>query len=88
VRGYWPLSNLIFAHSGDAEKHLRAIKDRADGRCKLRSERRKEWRQKKEKYRRRRWMCTVGRNRAHSSDHKTDGRETANELLPSDLRRT
>jgi len=28
ARGYWPLSNLIFSHSGDAEKHLRAIKDR------------------------------------------------------------
>jgi len=52
ARDYWPLSNLIFAHSGDAEKHLRAIKDRADGRCKLRSERKKERRQKKEKYRR------------------------------------
>lgn len=28
TRGYWSFSNLIFAHSGDAEKHLRAIKDR------------------------------------------------------------
>lgn len=28
TRGYWSLSNLIFVHSGDAEKHLRAIKDR------------------------------------------------------------
>lgn len=81
ARGYWPLSNLIFSHSGDAEKHLRAIKDR---RWEVQTMVKKRGLGKGEK--RDRESSPETRGETYASDRKTDEPEMANVTVERSLR--
>lgn len=78
ARGYWPLSNLIFSHSGDAEKHLRAIKDR---RWEVQTMVKKKKREREIEKR-----SPETRGGTYASDRKTDESEMANVTVERSLR--